>query len=113
MKESDYVRKLLIASAILAMAIPAMASASSFINDEGKLVVQVSYADLNLSTEAGLVALYKRLQKASSAACGPRRSLLGAGSLERLRRNKQCYDGLLSKLVAKVNNAKLDEIHAG
>ena len=113
MKESVYFRKLLVASAILVMAVPAMASASSFINEEGELVVQVSYADLNLSSEAGLVALYKRLQGASSAACGPRRYLRVANSLELLHRNKQCYNDLLSKLVAKVDNAKLDEIHAG
>ncbi len=68
MKESVYFRKLLVASAILVMAVPDMACASSFINEEGELVVQVSYADLNLSSEAGLVALYKRLQGASSAA---------------------------------------------
>ncbi len=113
MKESSYVRKLLVASAILVMAVPAMASASSFINDEGNLVVRVSYADLNLATEAGLVALYERLKDASSAACGPRLSLRVAGSLERLHSNRQCYDGLLSKLVARVDNAMLDEIHAG
>ena len=113
MKESVYFRKLLVASAILVMAVPAMAGASSFINDEGELVVRVSYADLNLSTEAGLVALYKRLQGASSAACGPQRSLRVAGSLGRLISNKQCYKDLLSKLVVKVDNAKLDEIHAG
>jgi len=113
MKESSYVRKLLVASAILVMAVPAMANASSFINDEGNLVVRVSYADLNLSTEAGLVTLYERLKDASSAACEPRLPLRVAGSLERLHKNRQCYNGLLSKLVAKVNSAELDEIHAG
>ena len=113
MKKSGHVRKLLVASAILVMAVPAMANASSFINDEGNLVVRVSYADLNLSTEAGLVALYERLQSASSAACGPQQNLRIAGSLGRLHSNRQCYKDLLSKLIAKADNAKLDEIHAG
>ncbi len=113
MKESNYVRKLLIASAVLVLSIPAIASATPLINDEGEPVVRVSYADLNLSNQAGLVALYKRLQGASSAVCGPRRSLTAAGSLQQLIKNKHCYNDLLSRLVAKVDNAKLNEIHAG
>ena len=112
MKESNQVRKLLIASAVIVLSIPAIASATPLINDEGKPVVRVSYADLNLSSEAGLVALYKRLQGVSKAACGPR-NYRQAGSLQQLRDNKQCYNDVLSKLVAKVDNARLDEIHAG
>ena len=72
----------------------------------------VSYSDLDLSTEAGLVTLYKRLQGTSDAVCGPR-SLGEAGSFEQLTFNKQCYRDVLTKAVAKINNAKLDEIHAG
>ncbi len=112
MKESNQVRKLLIAAAIFVLGIPVIASATPLINDEGEPVVRVSYADLNLSSQAGLVALYKRLQGASKAVCG-RLSLREAGSLEQLRFNKQCYRDALTKAVAKFNNAKLDEIHAG
>ena len=112
MKESNQVRKLLIASAILVLGIPAIASATPLINDEGKPIVRVSYADLNLSSQSGLVALYKRLQGASNAACGPRDRQL-AGSLQQSKINRDCYNDLLSKLVAKVGNAKLTEIHAG
>ncbi len=113
MKESNYVRKLLIASAVLVLGFPAIASATPLTNDEGKPVVRVSYADLNLSTEAGLVTLYKRIKGAADRACGPQHSYRDAGSLQQLRDNKQCYNDVLSKLVAKVNNARLDEIHAG
>ncbi len=112
MKESNYVRKLLIASAVLVLGVPAIASATPLINDEGKPIVRVSYADLNLSYEAGLVTLYKRIKGAADRACGPR-NYRDAGSLQQLRNNKQCYNDVLSKLVAKVNNARLDEIHAG
>ncbi len=113
MKESNYVRKLLIASAILVLGIPAIVSATPLTNDEGEPLVRVSYADLNLSSQAGLVSLYKRLQGASGAFCGPRRSVRSAGSLQQLNNNRECYNDLLSKLVAKVDNAKLDEIHEG
>jgi len=113
MKESKYIRKLLTAFAILALVIPAIASSSQFVNAEGKTVVRVSYSDLNLSSEADLDALYSRLQAASSSYCGPQRSLREAGSLRQLIRYKQCYSHLLSKLVAKVGNADLTEMHIG
>ncbi len=79
---------------------------------EEDTAASVSYSDLDLSTEAGLVTLYKRLQGTSDAVCGPR-SLGEAGSFEQLTFNKQCYRDVLTKAVAKINNAKLDEIHAG
>ena len=113
MKESKYIRKLLTASAILVLGIPAIASSSQFINAEGETVVRVSYSDLNLSSQAGLDILYSRLQAATSSFCGPRRSLREAGSQRQLIRYKQCYSHLLSKLVAKVGNADLTEMHTG
>ena len=113
MKESKYIRKLIIASAILVLGIPAIASSSQFVNDEGDTVVRVSYADLNLSSQAGLDVLYSRLQAASNSFCGPRRSLREAGSQQQLISNKQCYSNLLSRLVAKVGNPELTEIHTG
>ena len=111
MKESNYVRKLLIASAVLVLGVPAIASATPLINDEGEPVVRVSYADLDLSTKAGVVTLYKRLRGASKAVCGPL-SMREAGSLRAANYNEQCHRDALSKAVAKFNNAKLDEIHA-
>ena len=111
MKESKHVRKLLIATAVVILGAPAIASSAPFINDEGDTVVRVSYADLNLSSQAGLEVLYRRLQGAADSVCGPRRSLREAGSQQQLIDNKQCYRSLLSKLVAKVGNAKLTEIH--
>ena len=113
MKEPNHLRKLLIASVVIVLGVPAIASATPHTNDAGERVIQVSYADLNLSSEAGLDVLYKRLQGASSAACGPQHSMRSAGSLRQLVENRACYDDLLSKLVEKVNNARLNEIHAG
>jgi len=113
MKESKSIRKFLTMSAILVLGIPAIASSSQFVNVEGDTVVRVSYADLNLSSPAGLDALYRRLQAASSSFCGPQRSLREAGSQKQLVSNKQCYSNLLSKLVAKVGNADLTELHTG
>ncbi len=112
MKESNRVRKLLIASAVVVLSIPAIAGAVPHVNDAGQLVVRVSYADLDLSSEAGLLTLYRRIQTESRSACGTH-NYRKAGSIQQLRDNKQCYNDVLSKLVAKVNNARLNEIHAG
>ncbi len=113
MKESNLLRRLLIASAVVVMSIPAIAGATPHVNDAGQTVVSVSYADLNLSSEAGLATLYRRLKGASEAACGPQRSLRAAGGLQQLVNNKTCYSNVLSSLVAKVNNERLSEIHMG
>ena len=112
MKEPNYVRKLMIASAVLILGVPAIASATPLINDEGEPFVRVSYADLNLSSRAGLVALYERLQGASKAVCGTQ-SFTEAGGLNQAKLNRQCYRAALTRSVAKFNNAKLEEIHAG
>jgi UrcA family protein len=112
MKESNQVRKLLIASAVIVLGIPAIAGATPSISHVEDNAVRVSYADLNLSNEAGLVKLYARLQRASRAVCGPR-SLVEAGSTKQLTENKACYRNALSKAVAKFDNATLDRIHAG
>ena len=113
MKESKYIRKLLTASAILVLGIPAIASSSQFVNAEGETVIRVSYSDLNLSSQAGLDVLYNRLQAATRSFCGSPHSLREAGSQQQLMRTKQCYSNLLSKLVAKVGNADLTEMHTG
>ena len=113
MKESNQVRKLLIAFAVVVLSIPAIAGAVPHVNDAGQVVARVSYAGLDLSSEAGLVTLYRRIKGAADRACGPQHSYRDAGSLKQLRDNKQCYNDVLSKFVAKINNAKLDEIHAG
>ena len=112
MKESNQVRKLLIASAVIVLGIPAIAGATPNTRDVEDDAVRVSYADLNLANEAGLVKLYARLKSASRTVCGPR-SLREAGSLDQLSRNKVCYQNALSKAVAKFDNATLDRIHAG
>lgn len=113
MKESNVVRTFLVTVVVTAMAIPAIAGATPSINEADRAAVRVSYADLNLSNEAGLATLYARLKSASSAVCGSRRSLIEAGSLHQLVENKRCYEGALSKAVARIDNDKLSELHAG
>jgi len=112
MKESNVVRKLLITTVVTVLAIPAIASATPHFNDRERGAVKVSYADLDLSSNAGLQILYSRLKTASQSVCGTH-SLIEAGSLEQVIENKRCYSKALSKAVAKIDNEKLNEIHAG
>jgi UrcA family protein len=113
MKESNRVRKLIVAAAVLVLGVPAVASAVPSIGDESRTVVRVSYSDLDLATDSGVLSLYKRIQSAADDVCGEHRSLRKTGSLKLLIVNKQCYDNLVTKLVEKADNAKLDEIHRG
>jgi UrcA family protein len=112
MKESNVVRTILVATAVTVMAIPAIAGATPYINEAGRAAVQVSYADLDLSNKVGLATLYARLKSASEAVCGSR-SLRAAGSLEQLRENKRCFESALSKAIARIDNDKLSQLHAG
>ena len=112
MKESKLVRTFLMSAALTALAIPAIASASPDINDNGRTAVRVSYADLDLSKLAGVQTLYIRLRTATRSVCGSR-LLTDVGSLKQLTVNKRCYDTALSKAVARIGNEKLNELHAG
>ena len=112
MKESKIVRTFLMSAALTALAIPAIASASPGIEDNGRTAVRVSYADLDLSKLAGVQTLYSRLRTATRSVCGSR-LLTEVGSLKQLTVNKRCFNKALSKAVARIGNEKLSEIHAG
>ena len=112
MKESNVVRTFFVTVVVTTMAIPAIAGATPFINEADRTAVRVSFADLDLSNEAGLATLYSRLKSASQAVCGSR-SFIETGSLEQLAQNKRCYQSALSKAVARIDSDKLSELHAG
>ena len=112
MKESNVVRTFFVTVVVTTMAIPAIAGATPFINEADRAAVRVSFADLDLSNEAGLATLYARLRSASQAVCGSR-SLIEAGSLEQLAANKRCFDSALSKLSAAGARVEVFDLHAG
>jgi UrcA family protein len=69
--------------------------------------VTVDYSDLNLTTDAGIKALYRRLQIAAKQVC---RSFEGheiGGATQR----RACYNQALSDAVAKVNVEMLSVLH--
>jgi len=73
--------------------------------------IHVVYSDLNLSSDAGISTLYRRLHGAARTVCGEQHSLRLAGSLEQLLKNKQCYDSVLTRAVSSFDNTRLQSIH--
>ena len=74
--------------------------------------ITVSYADLNIANEAGAKVLYRRLKSAAKEACGVE-SLHNHGSVTGMAVALECYEETLDELVAEIDSAPLQEIHAG
>ena len=71
--------------------------------------VVVRYDDLNLATAAGAQALYARISAAADRACG------GAPDIRELRQHQSyrtCVDESVERAVKKVDNARLQALHA-
>jgi UrcA family protein len=72
--------------------------------------LSVSLADLNLSNDAGVEALYRRLQRAARQVCGPQ-NLRDSGSLQALKSNRQCANTSLDRAVAEIGEEALARLH--
>ena len=97
--------------AAAAIAVPAIGSAAAptkFDDDS----VTVSYADLDIHSEAGARVLYSRLKHASDAVCGIQSHIIN-GSLAWTLKARQCFRETLDASVEKIDSEALDEIHAG
>lgn len=110
MKESKLFKSLVATFVVLGLGAPAIVLADLSSQLETNKIT-VSYADLNLTNEAGVHVLYGRLQQASSKLCDAT-SVQVAGTIARLKVN-QCYRETLAKAVGQVKNANLTRIHAG
>jgi len=108
-KESKIRKSIIVASITAVLALPAVASAGSNVGTETTRI-KVSFADLDISSNRGVNALYKRLQNASEEACGPI-TYTEAGNLNQLTRNKHCYQETLGSAVEKVDSDALRELH--
>lgn len=96
---------------LLGMAIPAtgIAAAPKHINDAS---IKVSYADLNIQSEAGARVLYARLKRASEEVCGIQTHVIN-GSLAATLRARTCFQETLEASVEKIDSDALAEIHSG
>ena len=109
MKTINLGKSIVTGTLVLFLALPAVATAGSKVSDTS---IKVSFADLDISKQEGLQALYRRLQGAAEEACGPI-TYTEAGNLTQLSHNKRCYQETLSRAVDKVGNDALQALHSG
>ena len=69
--------------------------------------VKVRYADLDLTQDAGIRALYQRLRLAARQACGSADSRL----LADLRNWQRCFDAALGTAVQRLDHERLTALH--
>jgi UrcA family protein len=69
----------------------------------------VSYADLDLSTTAGLATMYARIEAAAMDVCGDEPSLI---ELVRQEAYEQCVDSTVAAAVGGARSAALAALHA-
>jgi UrcA family protein len=112
MKKSKRVMGLVTLVSVVALGLPAISSAGVLDSGAENGKISVSYADLDLTQSSGVVTLYSRLKSAAKHACGTT-SLIEAGSVQRVQQSKACYNSLLGRAVAKLENERLSAIHAG
>ena len=96
---------------VVGMAVPATSLAAA-LSQMDKETVQVSYADLNIQSEAGAKVLYTRLKRASQEVCGIQAHVIN-GSLAATLRARTCFRETLEASVEKIDSDALAEIHAG
>jgi UrcA family protein len=70
--------------------------------------VAVSYADLNLNSDAGTAVLYRRLRQAARQVCGD----FDTTNLARGRITTNCINNAMSQAVAQVNSPMLTSLYA-
>ena len=95
----------------VAIALPAAALAGAP-DQAADNSIKVSYADLNIQSEAGARVLYARLKRASEKACNVE-SLSELGSVDRARNARVCYDEVLSNAVENIDSDALTRMHVG
>ena len=93
--------------ALAAVAATAFLSLPAQADDPRVPRVVVSYADLDLTTDAGVEALYRRLQVATRQVC----RVFEDHMIERSLKHRACYDQVLAESVAKVNVEMLSVLH--
>ncbi|MBI2993911.1 MAG: UrcA family protein [Gammaproteobacteria bacterium] len=112
MKHKPVGRLLLIAVAAIAAVLGAAGTVAgddrlpAARNMKARTVI-VNYADLDLSKEAGIVTLYRRLNTAARQVCGNR----DLRRLEEVKDWKRCNKTALEGAIDQVGNARLTALH--
>ena len=108
-KTNRKTRLSLLPLAIIAVPAIAAAAAPTQIEDAS---IKVSYADLNIQSEAGARVLYTRLKRATEEVCGIQTHVIN-GSLAETLHARTCYRETLEASVEKIDSDALSRIHSG
>jgi UrcA family protein len=71
--------------------------------------VKIEYSDLNLATERGSQAMYRRLRSAAREVCGATPDLR---ELQLRVSWRECYDGAIDRAVREIGSDQLSALHA-
>jgi len=82
-------------------------SAADAATGSTSLSVRVQVKDLNLTTHAGVVTLYRRIRAAARSVCGDVEIVY----LEQRAESDRCVDTTIANAVAKVGNANLTDYY--
>lgn len=73
--------------------------------------ITISYSDLDLTRQAGIETLYKRISSAARAACGPASLHKYDAFLSSRKAWRECVDRAIANAVAEIGEPKLTALH--
>jgi len=94
--------------ALAFVAVLGVLGSAQVLADEPKSI-KVSYADLDLNTQAGALTLYNRIRGAARTVCG----FDSGTTLVEHSAWKRCFNGAVDKAVTTVNSPQLTALHQG
>ena len=96
---------------LIGIALPAIGSAAAP-SQIDTVSVKVSYADLDIHSQAGARVLYSRLKRASEEVCGIKPHVVNS-SLAATTRARSCLRDTLEASVEAIDSDALTDIHTG
>jgi len=93
--------------ALAAVALAVLAAPAALAGADAPRAIHVRYDDLNLDSDAGTQALYRRLARAATRVC----ELEGLRDLASLHRAEVCYRDALHGAVVAVHNERLSALY--
>ena len=85
--------------------------ASAMVHQEDDNAVRVTFAELDLTQQAGVEVLYQRIRTAARKVCGA--NVYRTRSLSTQHAAKECFNNAVDNSVNKIGNLTLEALHNG
>lgn len=85
--------------------------ASAMVHQEGDNAVRVTFAELDVTQQAGVEVLYQRIRTAARKVCGANDNR--TRSLSTQYAAKECFNNAVDNTVNKIGNLTLEALHNG